>query len=254
MTRSLLILFILLPLQEYPAYPLKNRRPTSRGIDLYIEENADRLISEYQNFVGDTLFDAWIYSENLTEDGYYDSYELGRYYPNEIFITNAEVFLAYELARLSSAGRDTISNTNLFVKSAVFHELTHHYIYQLGIEMTHTDSIELDRAYQTFFRIYSTPLGPGSKFIEEGICEYVCVRMDEIISPEQVYIPQTLEDLELKENQYRVFYKYATDYVSTFLDTTGLKRGIKTLLHNPPPSPREILEPELFFSRLEQLD
>ncbi len=78
--------------------------------------------------------------------------------------------------------------------------------------------------------------------------------MDEIISPEQVYIPQTLEDLELKENQYRVFYKYATDYVSTFLDTTGLKRGIKTLLHNPPPSPGEILEPELFFSRLEQLN
>ena len=254
MTRSFLLLLLLIPLQEKPNYPLKNGKPTSRGIDLYIEENADRLISEYQDFVGDSLFDTWIYAENLTEDGYYDSYELGSYYPNEVFITNAEVFIAYELAGLSSEGRDTLSNTNLFVKSAVFHELTHHYIYQLGIEMTHRDSIQLDRAYQTFFRIYSAPLGPGSKFIEEGICEYVCVRMGEIISPEQVYIPQTLEDLELKENLYMVFYKYSTDYVSTFLDTTGLKKGIKTLLHNPPPSPGEILEPELFFARLEQID
>lgn len=254
MVRLFLLFLLLIPLHEKPDYPLKNGKPTSRGIDLYIEENADRLIAEYQDFVGDRLFDVWIYSENLTEDGYYDSCELGRYYPNEVFITNAEVFLAYELTGLSSAGRNSLSGTNLFVKSAVFHELTHHYIYQLGIEMTHRDSIELDRAYQTFFRIYSAPSGPGSKFIEEGICEYVCVRMGEIINPKQVYIPQTPEDLELKENQYKVFYKYATHYVSTFLDTTGLKKGIITLLHNPPPGPGEILEPELFFARLKQIE
>jgi hypothetical protein len=254
MLRFILIILLLIPPQVKPDYPLKNGKPTSRGIDLYIEENAERLVEEYQDFIRDTIYNAWIYSEDLSSNGYYDPYELGRYYPNEVFITNAEVFIAYELAALTSRGRDTLNNTNLFVKSAVFHELTHHYIYQLGIEMLHTDSVEVDRAYQSFFRIYSTHPGPGPNFIEEGLCEYVCAKMGEIISPKKVFIPQRIEEIELDENRYKVFYKYSSFYLESFLDTTGLKRGIKTLLHNRPPSPEEILEPDLFFARLELID
>ena len=36
----------------------------------------------------------------------YDSMELGRYYPHEIFITNTEVFLAYELNDLTKKERE----------------------------------------------------------------------------------------------------------------------------------------------------
>ena len=44
MSRFLLILLLLVPLQERSGYPLKNGRPTSKGIDRYVEENAATLI------------------------------------------------------------------------------------------------------------------------------------------------------------------------------------------------------------------
>ena len=51
----LIIILLLLPIQEKQDYPLKNGRPTSRGIDSYVEDNADVLILELQEFIGDTL-------------------------------------------------------------------------------------------------------------------------------------------------------------------------------------------------------
>ncbi|MCD4711225.1 MAG: hypothetical protein K8R52_10285, partial [Bacteroidales bacterium] len=234
MIRCLFILLLLAPLQERPDYPLKNGRPTSKGIDRYIEENGDALIMELQDFIGDTLYNTYLYTEDLSKNGDHDSLELGFYYPNEIFITNAEVFLAYEVGELSKKERDSINHSNLFVKAAVFHELMHHYIYQVGIEMLRTDHIEVDRAYQSFFSIYSNRENPGSRFIEEGICEYVTLKMNEIIPPKQLFVPTTLADLTRQENRYNIFYKYSSHCLSGFLDTTGLKQGMKILLHNRP--------------------
>lgn len=251
MTRILLIIIVLLLPQDKPVYPLKNGRPTSKGIEHYVEEQGDRLITEYQEFVGDTLADIYVYSADLTENGYYDPFELGRYFPNEIFITNAEVFIAYELESLTRRERDKINYSNLFVKTAVFHELTHHYINQVGMEMVSRDHWEVDRAYQAFFRMYSRADSPGSRFIEEGICEYVCLKMGDIIAPRRDYVPRKTADLNRKENTQKVYYRYASRYLSPFLDSTGLKEGIKILLHNSPPSQEEILAPELFFARLE---
>ena len=254
MSKSLLILLLLIPLQVRQEYPLKNGRPTSRGIEQYVDDHSESLIREYQNFIGDTLYNTYIYTEDLTENGYYDPLELGRYFTNEIFITNAEVFLAYELSAFSERGRDTISDSNLFVKAAIIHELTHHYIHQVSTEMLRIENIEVDRAYQTFFRIYSDQDKTGSKFIEEGICEYVTKKMDEIIPPNKPFVPTKTDDLTNRENDYRVYYKYSSYYLTKFLDTTGLKRGIKILLHNPPPTNEEILNPDLFFSRLKGID
>ena len=245
---------MLIPLQVRQEYPLKNGRPTSKGIEQYVEDHSESLIREYQNFIGDTLYNTYIYTEDLTENGYYDPLELGRYYPNEVFITNAEVFLAYELSAFSKRGRDTISDSNLFVKAAVIHELTHHYIHQVSMEMSRIENIEVDRAYQTFFRIYRDQDEMGSKFIEEGICEYVSEKMDEIIPPWKPFLPKNTADLTNEENSYRVFYKYSSYYLTKFLDTTGLKRGIKILLHNPSPTSEEILDPNLFFTRLQSIE
>ena len=254
MTKVFIILLLLVPLQKWQDYQLKNGRPTSRGIDRYVEENADALTLEFQEFIGDTLYNTNIYTENLSKRNDNNPLELGNYYPNEIFITNAEVFLAYEREDLSKRERETIISSNQFVKAAVFHELMHHYIYQLSIEMLRTDQIEVDRAYQSYFSIYSKRGDPGYKFIEEGICEYVNIKMKETISPRRPYIPKKLSHLSKPENAHDIFYRYSTYTLVEFLDTTGLKRGIKILLHNRPPSSEEILEPELFFARLEGIE
>jgi len=253
MWKSILIL-LLLPLQEKQDYPLKNGRPTTKGIEQYVEDKSEALIREYQDFIGDTLYNIYIYTEDLTDNGYSDPMELGRYFPNEIFITNTEVFMAYELSGLSKKGRDTVTASNLFVKAAVFHELTHDYIYQVSMEMSRIDNIGVYRAYQAFFRIYKDQNEKGAKFIEEGICEYVTGKMGEIISPRKPFIPKKISDLTDEENSFNIYYKYSSYYLSDFLDTTGLKRGIKVLLHNPPPSSEEMLNPELFFTRLQGID
>jgi len=254
MSGVLYILLLLVPVQERPDYPLRDGRPTSKGIDRYVEEKADALILEFQNFIGDTLYNANIYTEDLSKNEDQNPLELGNYYPNEIFINNAEIFIGYELEWLPWQSRDTIISSNLFVKAAVLHELMHHYIYQVGIEMLRVDQIEVDRAYQSFFRIYSDRGDPGSRFIEEGLCEYVTVKMNEIITPRRPYIPRKASDLSLPENAHDVYYRYSAYCLKDFLDTTGLKQGIKLLLHNPPPTSAEMLKPELFFSRLEGIE
>ena len=78
--------------------------------------------------------------------------------------------------------------------------------------------------------------------------------MKETISPKRPYIPKKLSDLSKPENAHDIFYRYSAYTLVEFLDTTGLKRGIKILLHNRPPSSEEILEPELFFARLEGIE
>jgi hypothetical protein len=254
MSRILIILLLLVPAQEKREYPLKNGRPSSKGIDLYVEENSERLIMELQNFIHDTLYNANIYTEDLSRNNEHNPLELGNYYPNEIFITNAEVFIAYEKEGLSRVQRDSIITTNLFVNAAVFHELMHHYIYQVSIEMLRRDHIEVDRAYQSFFRIYSNRDNPGSRFIEEGICEYVTLRMKARISRGRPRIPRSPRDMTRKENEYNIYYRYATYCLQDFLDEQGLKRGIMILLHNRPPSTEEMLDMDLYFARLRGID
>ncbi len=235
-------------------YPLKDGKPTSKGIEQYIEDKGESLIQEYQDFVGDTLYDIWIYAEDLTYYDVHDSLELGRYYSNEIYIATAELFLAYELADLSKAQKSSIQESNKFVKSTVFHELTHDYFNQISTEMRTVDSVHVDKAYRTNLWIIRSYETFGSIFIEEGVCEYMAGRMGEIIPPLSLYIPQSIEELTNRYNTYSVTYKYSSFYVSSFLNSTGFKKGVKILLHNPPPTYEEILKPELFFSRLEKAD
>jgi len=251
MSRIFIIVLLFVPFQQGPEYPLKDGKPTSKGIDRYVEDKAEELIQVFQDFIGDTLYNVNIYTEDLSRYSDQHPLELGSYYPNEIFINNTGDFMAYEMGALTREGRDTIYNSNRFVKAAVFHELMHHYIYQLSIEMLRVDMIRVDRAYQSFFRIYSDRDDPGPRFIEEGICEYATLKLKEIISRGRPFIPRKPKDLDRTDKEYDIFYRYSAYRLGEFLDTTGLKNGIKTLLHNPPPSVEEILHTELFFARLE---
>jgi len=250
LNKLIFILLFIYPFKFFGDYPLKDGKPTSKGIEQYIDQMSDSLVVEYQNFVGDTLYDVWIYAEDFPVYDILDSMELGRYYPDEIYISTQELFLAYELADLPKRERILIVESNKFVKAAVIHELTHDYVHQISVEMRSIDSIHVDRSYQSSLRILRSYDLFGSTFIEEGICEYIVEKMGELISPKRPFIPRTIKGLTDKNNRYHVNYKYSSYYLKTFLDTTGFKKGVKVLLHNSPPSYEEILKPDLFFSRL----
>jgi len=250
----ILILLLINPLTISSDYPLKNGIPTSKGIEQYIEDKSESLIIEYQNFIGDTLYQVWIYAEDLRDYHAQDSLELGRYFPHEIYISTEELFLAYELADLSESKKSLIEESNKFVKATVFHELTHEYVNQIGREMQYVDKINVNNSYQTYIWIIRTHETFGSTFIEEGICEYMTEKMGEIIPPKQPFIPVTEQELTSRKNRHNVKYKYSSHYLKTFLDTTGFKRGVKILLHNTPPTLEEILDPTLFFGRLDPVN
>ena len=245
------ILLFITPFSYSQEYPLKNGKPTSEGIRRYIEDNRDSLVREYQSFTGDTLYDVLIYTDDFGIKVGQDSLELGWYFQNEVIISTDTLFIAYELADLSRFERASHPESNKFVKSTVFHELTHYYIHLIKEEMEQRDRVTVNRAYAPGLWIVRGPFMFGSTFIEEGICEYQVGRMGEIIVPKRPIVPETREQLTSGQNRYEMVYKYAAYYLQTFLDTTGFKKGVKILMHNPPPSYEEILKPELFFGRLE---
>jgi hypothetical protein len=242
---------LLPPVQEYP---LKKGKPTSRGIEQYIEEKGDSIRKEFEAFIQDTLHNVWIYAQDLS--GYLDndSLELGWYYPNEIFITTAEMFVAYELADLSRVQRVWASESNKFVKSTVVHELTHNYIHQISLEMRSLDSIRVHKAYHSNLWILNQQESFGRSFIEEGLCEYMTEQMGEIMPSKRIFVPESMEDLMDDANSYELKYKYSTLFLKPFLEGRNFKRAVKILLHNPPPTFAEILEPDLYFNRLISID
>ena len=250
------LVFILLLLVSAPhEYPKKHGKPTPKGIEMYTEDNRDSLLLEYQEFINDTLWlDVWIYAEDLTDYVGHDSTELGRYFYGEAVVSMDTLFVAYELADFSRFRRRTSGETNKFVKSTIFHELTHHYIVQIGKEMEFIDSIRVHRSYETDIWIIRSYDMFGSTFIEEGICEYMVTQMGEIIPPKRYSKPKTEYDLTSHKNKYKYVYKYSSEYVKNFLDSTGFKRGVKILIHNDPPTYQQILNPELYFNNLDYAD
>jgi len=246
----ILIVVWSISLPMFQDYPLKRGKPTSRGIEQYIEDKGDSIQKEYEAFIKDTLHNVWIYAEDLSDYLNNDSMELGWYYPNEIYITTSELFIAYELDDLSRVKRALAFESNKFVKSTVIHELTHNYIHQITLEMRSRDSIRVHKAYQSSLWILNTQESFGRSFIEEGLCEYMTEMMGEIMPAKRVFIPRNIEDFIDSGNSYELKYKYSTIFLKPFLETMDFKEAVKILLHNPPPSYTEILEPDLYFSRL----
>jgi len=246
------IVLLLLPISSTEKYPMKYGKPTPKGVEMYVEDNWISLIDEYLAYVQDSFWlDVWISADDLTDWTFHDSLELGRYWNGEIIISMDTLFRAYELSDWSNFRRKIEGESNAFVKSTIFHELTHHYINQIGKELQYFDSLRINRSYETNIWIIRDYSMFGSTFIEEGICEYMVTQMGEIIPPKRVQIPKKEGDLVKPENKYKYVYKYSAEYVKTFLDTTGFKRGVKILLHNEPPTYQQILNTELYFNNLD---
>jgi hypothetical protein len=248
MIRLLPILFLLSLTfyQQKDPYYNKQGRPSTYGINTYIKDNQESLIKEYE-FLVDTLYDVYIFTENLEEDA---EGELGQFYlPDYIVITNDERFVAYEFKELSKYRQRTISPDERTVKSVVFHELTHAYFNQILITMKNNNQY-VSPEYGNF-RMFPSPSSRfGAEFIEEGICEYMIYFLNESRPPVEVEIPTSAEQLLNKDKKVEIFYRYSVFYVEKLLQQYGFKKGIELLIGNKPPTYEEILNRELFYERL----
>ncbi len=228
-----------------------NGVPTSKQIDYYVKQNETSFVERYQCFVKDTLYDVYIETDDLSEYTDFDSSELGRFYvPNEIIVTNEPKFISYNLRGLSKFERNT-SKSNAFIDACVIHEISHFYFYSVLMEMR-TNRVQVSHDFLTSVTIMKS--GYGSNFIEEGICEYVAIRMGEINEYKNIKVPKNTEELLNKQNNYEIKYRYSSFFVKDFLDSIceqkRLKDGLMIILKNDAPSYEEILNKELYFNRI----
>jgi hypothetical protein len=252
--KFILVFILLLFPQEQ--YPLKNGRPTTKGIDYYVQVNQYKLVDEFQTFIKDTLYnDVYMIAEDFTKHSDNDSTTLGlteyqQSLASEILINDKGDFSGYDIASFSKTKIKKKEDYYQFVKSTIFHELTHVYIFQCILIMR-SKNMYIDPEYNDVMRIYpSYEKKFGSDFIEEGICEYLVQKKGEIYPYEDLLIPVSKKELLDTKNLFLIQYKYSSFYLKEFLDTTGLKNGIFMLLSNKPPTYEEILKPALFYSRL----
>jgi len=254
---GVLLLFIFTSYQIKPEYPVNRKgEPSKYGIQYYITKNQDKIISEFQDFVQDTLYDVYITVDDLSK--YMENEDalglcLSSVGSVEIIITNEEKYIAYEVSLLKKKANKEIISANNFVKGTLIHELGHLYFNQVIREMSIVDTITFSsRVYSEYTsKFFIMPKNTfGAKFIEEGIAEYSLVKMNEEIVDKNIYIPATFNDLVAKENKYNVFYRYSSHYITPFVDHYGVKKAIKILVSNPPPSYEEVLDSRKFFSRL----
>lgn len=229
--------------QKDPNYN-KQGRPSTYGINTYIKNNEESLIQEYEYRV-DTLFDVYIYTDNLDEisDG-----DLGQFYiPDYIVVTNQEKYVAYEFKELSKFKQKSTSYRERTVKAVVFHELTHAYFYYMMITMRNNGE-RISPEYSTL-RMFPIPKF-NIDFIEEGICEYMVYHLNESNPIKDIPIPDNVTDLLDENNIINNIYCYSVIFLKDFLDKHGVKQGMKILIGNNPPTYEEILNPELYYKRL----
>jgi hypothetical protein len=247
----LLFLSFLIPQRKYIPEYTKKGVPTSEGIEFFIKYNEERLIAEYEQKI-DSIYDIYVEVENLSELYDYDTLELGRFYdPDYIILTNEERYIGYEFSSLSKTKQRNLLCTDRTVKAVLFHELTHVYFNQVILKRKQKEEY-ICSEYGSFRMFPQLELRFGTEFIEEGICEYTVIRAGENIYHKDIFIPKTAEDVVNTDNKYFVVYQYSVKFLSHILDTMNLEQGIELLISNKPPNYQEILNPELYYKRLNQ--
>lgn len=248
-------------------YPYKLNRPTAEGIDQYVKDNKYIFFDEFQSFIKDTIInDVDMTSEDLTNAQDYIGDELGwtEIYSNgyQIIINDIKEFRDYSIDTKTIRGKSKkkfFIESDQFVKSTIFHELMHVYFRQEMLRLIMIkDSIGNSKLNKYYYNVQLVPnaeMRNGSKFIEEGLCEYLIHAKGEVKDYDNLYTPKTEEDINAKENKFNVYYKYSYEYLKNFLDscfvTDGyMRNGIHILLSNNPPSHKEILNSKLYFKRL----
>ena len=135
-----IFLILLLPQR----YEYSNGRPTSLGIDRYVnsDENQRMFIREFQKLVKDSLYNDMFFStknfKKTTEKKLYnpDVLAYNESYGNyscEIVINNEEKFSGYEYK--NNKNKEYYNQNNYFLKPTIFHEIMHYYFYQCILEL-----------------------------------------------------------------------------------------------------------------------
>ena len=96
-------------------------RPTSKGVDAYVERNWLVFIEDYQEFVNDTLFfEPFISTDDLSDYVNYTRGDMGYYErPDNIIISNEPRYIDYELSRLSDYEKNRYREATQFVRGVV---------------------------------------------------------------------------------------------------------------------------------------
>jgi len=244
-----IISFLLLGVSQGVGQELEYKRgkPTSRGIDIYVEANWLVFIADYQNHIGDTLtFEPFISTDDFSDYYSYVEGDAGYFeHPDNVLINNKANYIDYELRLLSNYRKSQYREATMFVRAVVMHELTHAYIYQIMMMCQYDKNL----AYEFRQGLRIIPVDHyGTEFVTEGICEYVMYDMGVAIAYDQKIVLNK-KDLE-NRNSYEVKYRYSKQFMEPVIKEFGLEAAIYMILSNTPPSDEEILSPKLYYDRL----
>ena len=233
-----------------------NGRPTTLGIDWYINhsENQRNFIREFQKTIKDSIYnDIFFKTETPKKKTAILAYNSITANSCEIIVNNREEYRAFEY---DTTKFGEYYDTDYFLKATVMHEISHYYVYQCIIEMQRIMHVKVNMYYTADLYMYpNRELQYGSKFIEEGFCEYIIQRYNHTPEFVSIRIPVYKSELEDKKLDFDIQYVYASKYLWNFFDmsiglTGSVKQGLMVILSNPPPNYEEILKPVLYFDRL----
>ena len=242
--------------QSKKQYEYNNDIPTKNGIQQYIDRNKSNILNLVENFVGDSIRTYHIKTDNLSEYMDYDSLEAGRFYPeDEIIITNELKFYDYELGFVPKWKQKEFKSNTKFLKGVLIHEFVHVYIYQYIYDCL-GNNIPIFHDYINFNMFPGIRSYYSSEFIEEGICEYVVMKLKEGIFGDfklDCKTPATESDkrefMEV-QNTYGIKYQYSRAFVQRIFENYSFKKALLIILTCQPPSYEELLCPELYYERL----
>lgn len=242
--------------QSKKQYEYHNNIPTKNGIQQYIDLNKSNVLNMIENFIGDSIRSFHIKTDNLSEYVDYDSLEAGRFYPeDEIIITNELKFYDYELDFVPKWKQKEFDNNTRFVKSVMIHEFIHVYIYQFIYDCL-GNNIPIFHEYINFSMFPGIRSYYTSEFIEEGICEYVVMKLREgIFSDYKLNCNDRATESSIREfmriqNTYGIKYQYSRAYVQRIFESHSFKEALLIILTCNPPSYEELLCPDLYYQRL----
>jgi hypothetical protein len=242
--------------QNKKQYQYHNNIPTKYGIQHYIDLNKSSVVNTVENFIGDTIFSYSIKADNLSEYQDYDSLEAGRFFPeDEIVLTNELKFYDYELSFVPKWKQKEFDNNTKFVKGVLIHEFIHLYTYQFIYDCL-GNNIPINNEYFNFNMFPSRKSYYASEFIEEGICEYVVMKLKEGIFSD--YKLDCLDgDSEVNvskftqiQNTYDIKYQYSRTYVQRIFEKNSFRKALLIIFTCKPPSYEELLCPDKYYSRL----
>jgi hypothetical protein len=242
--------------QDKKKYQYHNNMPTKYGIQHYIDMNQSDVVNTVEKFIGDTIISYSIKVDNLSEYQRYDSLEAGRFYPeDQIVITNQLKFYDYELDLVPRWRQREFDLNTKFVKGVLIHEFIHLYIFQFIYECLE-NNIPVNSEYVNLNIFPRMESYYSSEFIEEGICEYVVMKLNEGIFRDYE-LDFTGEDNEKnvgrfmqEQDSYSIRYQYSRTYVQPIFEKYAFKKALLIILTSKPPTYEELLSPDQYYSRL----